>query len=459
MTQLPNASKTPPFWQLINWIIDPLGFLEKSTKLYGDIFTLKFGKFEPYVLITNPQGIKEIFSADAKQFDVGRTNTIVRHWLGDNSLILLDGDRHQRQRKLLMPPFHGERMKSYAQLICQITEKVMSNLNTNIPFSAHNAMQDITLEVILNAVFGLSEGERYQKIKPLLVSMIDMTNSPLRSSLIFFDFLQKDWGDWSPWGRMIGRKKQIYDLLQEEINERRSQPELIGKDILSLMMSARDENGEQMTDIELQDEMMTLLFAGHETTATSLAWAFYSIHKLPNVREKLQQEIDSLGDNYDPINISRLPYLTAVCQETLRIYPVFLTSFLRITKYPVEIMGHKFETDTTLAPCIYLLHHREDLYPESKEFKPERFLERQYSPYEYIPFGGGNRRCIGYALAQMEMKLVLATVLSQYELSLADNKPVKPQRRGLTIAPAGGVKMVITAKHNTVKKILAGLPG
>ncbi|NES87633.1 MAG: cytochrome P450, partial [Moorea sp. SIO2B7] len=256
-------------------------------------------------------------------------------------------------------------------------------------------------------------------------------------------------------GRIMRRKKQIYDLLQEEINERRSQPELIGKDILSLMMSARDENGKQMTDIELQDGMISLLLAGHETTAISLAWAFYWIHKLPNIREKLQQEIDSLGDNFEPINISRLPYLTAVCQETLRIYPVFPITFLRINKSPVEIMGNKLKAGTTLAPCIYLLHNREDLYPESKEFKPERFLDRQYSPYEYMPFGGGNRRCIGYALAQMEMKLVLATVLSHYELSLADNKPVKPQRRGVGIAPAGGVKMVIKGKRETVKKSLA----
>ena len=451
MSQLPNTAKTPPFLQLINWIVDPLSSLEKYVKIYGDIFTLKLGILRPWVLISHPQGIKEIFAADSKQLDTENlVRDLLRPLLGDNSLFVLDGDRHKRERKLLMPPFHGERLKSYAQLICQVTKTVMGQLNPDMPFDARTVMEDITLEVILNAVFGLSKGERYEKLKLLLLEELDLTNSPLGASLIFFKFLQKDWGNWSPWGRIVRRKKHIYDLLQEEINERRSKPELRGIDILSLMMSARDENGEPMKDIELKDELMTLLSAGQETTATALVWTFYWIHKLPDVRGKLLQEIDSLDDNFDPINILDSPYLNAVCQETLRIYPVLPISIPRITKSPLEIMGHKFETGTTLAPCIYLLHHREDLYPEPKQFRPERFLERKYTSYEYIPFGGGTRHCIGDALAQMEIKLVLATALSQYELSLADDKPVKPQHRALTISPGGGVKLVMTAKHNTV---------
>nr|MDJ0575855.1 cytochrome P450 [Xenococcaceae cyanobacterium MO_234.B1] len=214
-----------------------------------------------------------------------------------------------------------------------------------------------------------------------------------------------------------------------------------------LMLLARDEDGQPMTDIELQDELMTMLVAGYETTATALTWALYWIHKLPVVKDKLLQELDSQGNDPEPLAIASLPYLTAVCNETLRIYPVFPTTFFRCSRISVEIAGQQFPPETCLVPCIYLVHHREDLYPEPKQFKPERFLERQFSSAEFIPFGGGNRRCLGYALAMLEMKLVLATILSQYELTLANKKPEKPLRRGLTLAPANGVKMIVTGER------------
>ena len=451
MSKLPDGPQSPQIWQLLNWIANPLGYLEKCAERYGEIFTLHMSSFQPFVFISNPQGIQEILTIDGKLFDSGRANGIIQPLLGDNSLVLLDGDRHKRQRKLLMPPFHGERMHSYSNLICKITKQLASKWTVNQSFVVRSVMQDITLEVILYAVFGLCQGERYQQLKPLLAAMLDMTGSPLRSSILFFKFLQKDWGSWSPWGKIMKRKQTIYDLLDAEIKERRAKEDFTGKDILSLMLSAHDENGQPMTDEELRDEMMTLLFAGHETTATALAWSFYWIHKLPEVKEKLLQEIDSLGDNPEPMAIFRLPYLTAVCQETLRMYPVIPLTFPRITKLPMEIMGYQFEENTVLAPCIYLTHHRDDLYPDSYQFKPERFIERQYSPYEYFPFGGGNRRCLGYALAMLEMKLVIATVLSHYQLELAQTKPAKAQRRGLTIAPDNGVPMVMRGKRTEVR--------
>jgi cytochrome P450 len=308
-------------------------------------------------------------------------------------------------------------------------------------------MQEITLEVILNTVFGISQGDRYQQLKPLLEEFLDITASPLRASMIFLKFLRLDWGTWTPWGQLVNCKKQIEQLLQAEIEERRASSQAPESNILSLMLSARDENGEPMTDEELRDEMLTLLVAGHETTATALAWAFYWLHKFPQVRVKLLAELDSLGENPDPLTISRLPYLTAVCQETLRIYPVGIITFARITKSPLEIMGHKFEANTWLVPCIYSAHHRQETYPEPKQFKPERFLDRSYSPSEFLPFGGGNRLCLGYALAMLEMKLVLATVLTRYELALASDRPVIPQRRGGTIAPNNGVPIVMTGKR------------
>ncbi len=436
-----------PLRQSINLLTRPYDFLDDCAKSYGDTFTMRLMGFPNWVMLSDPQAISEIFATDAKQFDAGKNNEILKLFLGNNSLALLDGDRHKRERKMLMPPFHGEKVKSYGEIICQVTEQLASTWQPQQSFLASKAMQEITLEVILHTVFGLSEGERYQQIQPLLANLVDMTGSPLRASLLFFPVLRQDWGAWSPWGKFVRQRQRIYDLLQAEIDQRRNQPEIKGNDVLSLMLLARDEDGQPMTDIELQDELMTMLAAGYETTATALTWGLYWIHKLPVVKDKLLQELDSQGNDTEPLAIASLPYLTAVCNETLRIYPVAITAFARTSRISIEIAGKQFPPETTIVPCIYLLHRREDLYPEAKQFKPERFLERQFSPAEFIPFGGGNRRCLGYALAMLEMKLVLATILSKYELTLANKKPEKPSRRGVTMAPANGVKMILTGER------------
>ena len=453
LNEIPNS----PFVQLTNWIFRPLDFLEECVAKYGDTFKVNLMGLPPFTVVSNPQGIEEILSVDAKKFDVGRTNNIVAGLLGENSLVLLDGLPHRRQRKLMMPPFHGEKVKSYAKIICQITKRVASQWREQETFVAQKAMQEITLETILHVVFGLSEGDRYQQIKPPLIEYINLTDSPIKASIIFLPFLQRDWGEKTPWGKVVGRKRKIYQLLQDEIDERREKSELSGNDVLSLMMSAKDEHGEGLSDIELKDQMMTLLVAGHETTATALSWALYWIHKLPEVKQKLLAELDSLDADTDPLAISRLPYLTAVCNETLRIYPVAFVAFLRCAKSSIEIMGHQFEPEAMLAPTIYLTHRREDLYPEPQQFKPERFLERQYSPYEFLPFGGGNRRCIGYALAMLEMKLVLAKVLQGWDLSLTSDRSIRPKRRGATIAPDNGVPLICKGKRSQIEQYTEAL--
>ena len=450
-----NGPKSSAFVQLMNWIFRPLDFLEECTEKYGDIFRLNLMGLPPFIAVSDPKGIEEILSVDAKKFDAGRTNGLAASLLGDNSLVLLDGSEHRRQRKLMMPPFHGEKVKSYAETICQITEKVAGRWQEKQTFSAHKAMQNITLETILHVVFGLSEGERYQKIKPPLIELLDLTGSPLKASVVFLPFLQQDLGEWSPWGKVVRRKRKIYELLQEEIDARRANPELSGSDVLSLMMSARDEEGEGLSDIELKDQMMTLLVAGHETTATALSWALYWVHKTPEVKEKLLAELAGFDIAGDPLGVSRLPYLRAVCNETLRIYPVAFITFLRFAKSPIEVMGHQFDPETMLAPIIYSTHHREDLYPNPKQFKPERFLNRDYSIYEFLPFGGGNRRCIGYALALLEMKLVLATILNNWDLALKRDRAIRPKRRGATIATDNGVPLVLKGKRSQIDRELA----
>jgi len=410
---------------------------------------IKFGgdNEPPFIYVSNPQAIKEIFTADPEVFESGRGNGVLRYLVGDNSLLLLDGEPHQRQRRLLMPPFHGDRLREYGQLICDITETVTAEWTVGQPLIIRTYTQEITLRVILQAVFGLNQGERYTQLRHLLSTLLASFDSPLSSTLLFFPWLRQDWGAWSPWGRFLQLKQQIKQLIFDEIRERREQGDESRTDILTLLLSARDEAGEPMTDEELHDQLMTLLIAGHETTASALVWALYWIHYLPDVRQKLLEELETLDTKNDPMAMSRLPYLTAVCQETLRIYPIAPSTFARILKSPMEIMGYQFEGGTAFLPSIYLVHHRDDIYPEPKQFKPERFLERQYSPYEYFPFGGGNRRCIGSALALLEMKLVLATILSQFELALTDNRLVKPMRRGLTIAPPGNLRMVLKQRR------------
>jgi cytochrome P450 len=433
---------------MLQWIARPMALMEACTRAYGDIFTLQIGKdFAPVVFVSNPQALEEILS-DSQHFDApGEFNEILQPFLGKHSVISLSGARHQRQRQLLMPPFHGERMRTYGQLIGEVTEQVMTQWSSEQPFCVRSSTQAIALRVILKTVFGLDEGSRGQQLEQFLSALLEETSSPYSAAMLYLPALQRDLGPLTPWGKFLRRKQQTDKLLYEEIQERREHFDSSRTDILSLLMAARDEAGQPMTDVELRDELMTLLVAGHETTATALAWALYWIHKLPSVREKLIQELDSLGDDPDPSAIFRLPYLNAVCCETLRIYPVAMLTFPRMVKVPVSLMGYDFEPGTVVIGSIYLTHRREDLYPEPEQFKPERFLERQFSAYEYLPFGAGARRCIGLAFAQFEMKVVLAKILSRFELALADNREVRPTRRGLVTAPSGSIRLVVTGER------------
>ncbi|WP_414541524.1 cytochrome P450 [Nostoc sp. CCY0012] len=446
----PNPLKTPSFLQQLQWVADPVRYMEKAAQKYPDIFTSHVVGFgNKLVFVNHPQAVQEILTNDRKQFfAAGKENKLLQPLVGNYSTFMLDGDRHRKRRQLVMPSFHGDRMRNYGDLIRQITKKVWSQLPTDQPFITRNATQEISLQVILQTVFGVWEGERSQQLKKQLLLITNLFRSPLSSSFLFFSSLQKDLGAWSPWGKFIRDRQQLDQLIYAEISERRQQNDENRIDILSLLMSAQDETGNSMTDQELRDELMTLLLAGYETTAIAMAWALYWIHKKPEVREKLLQELDTLGDSPDPMSISRLPYLTAVCNETLRIYPVVMLTFPRIVQEPVELLGHSLDTGTIVVGSMYLIHQREDLYPEPKQFRPERFLERQFSPYEFIPFGGGVRRCVGEALALFEMKLVLATILSRYQLALADDQPEVPRRRGVTLAPGRGVNMVITGKRS-----------
>lgn len=443
--KLPDGSSTPSLFQTIQLIANPINFFDACAHRYGDIFTARVLGINspPVVFLGNPEAVKAVFTASPGQFELGKVTHVFKPLTGEKSLMMLDGNRHQRQRKLLMPPFHGERMQVYGELISEITEQVIAQLPRNSSFSMREWMCEITLQVILRVVFGIEPGARYQQLKTLIAEMLEAITNPLYSTLFFFPPLQKDLGAGSPWGHFLQRQKQIDELIYAEIADRRRQDYSSRTDILSLLMSGQDEDGQPMTDGELRDQLITLLLLGHETTASSLAWAFYWIYSSTGVASKLQAELHTLGKKPHSEAIAQLPYLNAVCQETLRVYPIALISQPRVVKQPLEIKSYNFEPGTILVPCIYIAHHRRETFPNPRQFQPERFLERKYSPYEYFPFGGGSRACIGGAFSLFEMKLVLGTVISRLQLSLAEQPQVQPVRRGITIVPSGGVQMTV----------------
>ncbi len=452
MKTIPNL-KTPRFIQQLQWILDPIGYLQSNHRRYRDLFKGKvIGLGDNVIFVSNPEIMQYILTHDRKQFtSPSRLNAILRPLIGNYSVIMLDGDRHRQRRQLVMPSFHGERLKVYGDLTCRITQEVMEKLPVNQPFLAREIMQSISLKVITEAVFGVTEGERYEELQDRLKTLSNVFNSPINSAFLFFPSLQKDWGSWSPWGRFLRQSQAIDQLIYAEISDRRANPDPDRTDILSLLMSAKDEQGEGMRDQELRDELITLLVAGHETTASSMAWALYWLHHTPETKNKLMEELDTLSPDAEGMDIFRLPYLTAVCNETMRLSPSAMLTFTRVAQEKVEVAGYTFEPGDMIQGCLYLTHRREDLYPNPQQFNPQRFLDRQYTPYEFIPFGGGSRRCMGEALAQFEMKLVIATIMSEYRLKLADSQPEKQQRRGLTLTPARGVKMILEGKRQPQK--------
>ena len=439
---LPPTIVTPKSIQLGQWITNPLKYLHNYDRECGDIFTLNMvGALDRTVLLSNPTAIQQMLTTDTKQFAApGSSNQILKPFLGERGVILLDGAEHRQRRQLVMPQFHGDKIKAYTELICTVTKELIGEWQVGETINLREEMQSISLSIILQAVFGLYKGERYERIRDGLIKVLALIESPINASFLLIPILQQDLGSWSPWGKFVRDRAALDRLIYQEITERRQNYEPDRSDILNLLIGSKDADGNGMSDIELHDELMTMLFAGHETTATALAWAIYWINYLPEVKQKLLAEVTTLGTERDPIQISRLPYLNAVCSETLRIYPVGMLTFPRIAQEPVTLQGYDLEPGTVVAGCIYLTHHREDLYPEPDLFKPERFLKRQFSPYEYLPFGGGSRRCIGMALAQLELKLVLVEMLTHCQLELTGELPVAAVRRGVTLGPKGGIE-------------------
>ncbi|MGY6529499.1 MAG: cytochrome P450 [Cyanobacterium sp.] len=428
----------------ILWILDPIEYMRQGMQECPDIFMAKPAGFgEPLVFINHPQGIQQLLTNDRKTFFAGgELNSLLAPIVGNSSLLSLDGSRHRRERKLMMPPFHGDRMVYYGDLVHGIVDDLFKDFQAGDKFIAQDLMQGVSLQVILKVVFGLTEGQRYDRMATLIKKILNLFNQPVNVTFLFYEFLRKDLGKWSPWGNFLRVQKELDQLIEEEIRERRVEKNPDRVDMLSLLLQATDEQGEGLSNQELRDELMLILFAGHETTAIAMTWALYWSHYHPEIGAKIRTELAQLPHDADGMTICKQPYLNAVCNETLRIHPVAVLTFPRRATEDVEMMGYHIPKDAIVAGCIYTVHHREDLYSSHDEFMPERFLEKPYSPYEFLPFGGGVRRCIGEALASYEMRLVTAQILSKYQLELQDKKPLKARRRGVVLRPEGGVPMI-----------------
>jgi cytochrome P450 family 110 len=430
------TSRLQQLWQ---WSFQPLEYLDSCARRYGDCFVGRIGT-QTIVFFSHPEAIAQLFAASSS-LDVGRIQQSVRYSMGSSSTLLLDGEPHRKRRKLLMPPFHGERMRAYGQIMGQVAESVAQSWKPGRPLTMLTEMNRITLEIILQAVFGVTGGDR-SELQQALQDFVQVATPPssylLGSLLANIPAQSKLFG----FSRFWRQRQRIDQLIFAEIRARRIALDADRADILSLLLSAQDEDGQQLTQRELRDELMTMLLAGHDSSAASLAWGFYFIHTHPDVKAKLIAELESLGTHADPMTVVRLPYLSAVCSESLRLRSAAPTILHRVTNCPIRIQGYELPPNTWVSPCNYLTHHRADLYPSPHLFRPERFLEKQYSASEYYPFGGGDRYCIGAAFALFEMKLVLARILTTYDLTLIQNFPISAIRRGINIAPQGGVKMI-----------------
>jgi cytochrome P450 family 135 len=421
---LPPGPRAPATVNTVRLIQRPLESLLSWHRRYGDVFTVPYLIFGTGVYVADPTAVRELMTGDQSDLHAGEANAPLSPVLGPSSVLVLDGPEHLRQRRLLLPPFQGSAVTQFREVIRDVAEAEVASWASNREIVLRDRMRALTFDVICRAVFGVTEPGRVERLRAALTAVID-------AGAMFFlpGPFRRDFGPWSPWGRFKRRLALADRLIYEEIARRRAEPDLEERtDVLSLLLRARDEDGRGMSDAELRDELLTMLAAGHETTATGLAFAFDLLLRHPQVLERLREELASGGD----------AYLEATVTESLRLRPVIDASE-RTLKKPRVIAGWELPAGIRVYPAIVLIHRREDLYPEAHRFRPERFLDGKAESYSWLPFGGGIRRCIGAALAQAEMAEVIRVVLERVELD-----PVRPKAdpvvmRGITLVPRHGV--------------------
>jgi cytochrome P450 len=408
--------------------------MQECREKYGDSFSVKFLGFErPMVMISDPVAIKALYTERSHGLPPGR-EVVLTPVVGPHSVLVIEGADHLAHRKVMLPPFHGERMRSYEPIVNEIVDVEIDSWPLGEEFAIHPHMQSMTLEVILRVVFGVAEGPRLERLRVVLTRVLEETASPFTQLI---GLAARRFGGRGPWAKFEAQLRAVDELLYAEIAERRATGDFEERDdILSLLMQARFEDGEGMSDEDLRDQLMTLLLAGHETTATALAWTF---DLLLRHRAQLARLRETLEDGDDG-------YLRATITESLRLRPVVPLAGRRLAK-ELRADGTTLPAGTDVTPAIWLAHTRADVYPEPFAFRPERFLDEPPDTYAWIPFGGGVRRCLGAAFAEFEMRIVLREVLTRCELRKANPRPEKIGRRNITLSPKDGTPVVLAARH------------
>ncbi len=435
------TAKLPPGPGLLRatgFVRAPFAFLDACARDYGDWFTLRVPGLPPFVFTSDPSAIQEVFAGDPEALHAGEANAPLGAFMGPQSVLFLDGAAHLRARRLVLAPFHGDRMQAYGRTVQEIADAAIADWPLGKRFPIHRSMQDIAFEVILRVVFGFDEAEQRARLRRLLRQLFALYNSPV-GSVLGVPLLQWNLGPLSPWGRVVRLKREIDAVLFPELARRRTQDGADRSDVLSLLLGARDDDGNPMSNEQLRDELLTLMLAGHETTAASLAWVLYHVLQTPEVSRALHEELERSGATAGAIE--QLPYLDAVIKETSRLTPV-VPNVARKLQIAMRVGGRDLPAGVLIAPCIYLTHRRPDLWPDPERFDPRRFLGARITPSSFFPFGGGVRRCLGAAFATHEMKIVLARVMTLVDLALVPGYRVQVLRRSIAFAPSEGLPVI-----------------
>ncbi len=420
-------------------IASPSRVMNALHRRYGDTFTIRTVAFGTEVVVTKPQAVRQVLTGDSETYSAAEANAPLGYILGDRSLLLLDGPPHLRIRKLLLPPFHGDRMTPLAETMRDATLRAFAEVRPGDVIDMGPVLQRITLDIILRAVLGLAADERAAPLRDALTVLINEAQSPLALLWMSPRVNRLKLPIPTPWGRVTELREKADALLFEHVRARRALPEAERpRDLLDMLLDARDEEGAPLNDKELRDQLVTLLLAGHETTATSLAWALEEIVHHPGEGARLAEEARSVtgGAPLEASHVAGLVRTDSVVKEALRLYPVTGAVGRRL-KRPVKLEEWEIPVGVTIATNFSLLHRRPELYPEPNAFVPERFVGKKIDPYEWVPFGAGAHRCLGMHFALYEMKIVLATLLGHHAIE-AVRKKSTVGLRSFVLSPRGG---------------------
>jgi cytochrome P450 len=428
---LPPGPRFPQPLSTLAWLRRPLSLLHRAQARYGDVFTLQIGR-DRFVTLADPVDVKQVFTGDPAIYHAGEGNVILLPFLGRESVLLLDDTRHMRARKLMLPPFHGERMRRHVELMREVAEREVATWPRGSGFAVHPHLQELTLEIIVAVVFGVTRADsRGLALRQALRALLETTSTPKQ----MYKLLALGPERVHERRLFAGVIDPVDKVLGEVIADRQRAGDLDERDdVLSMLMAARYEDGEPMSRQELRDQLVTLLVAGHETTATALSWALERLTRHPAALERLSEEVrEDAGEEY----------LDCVIRETLRLRPV-LPFVVRKLTAPQSIGGHEVPAGTMVAPSIILIHRRPDVYPDPNAFLPERWLGVRPGPYTYLPFGGGVRRCLGATFAETEMRAVLKTVIERTTVRAVRPQAEPTGRRIITFVPGRGGEVVLT---------------